>query len=85
MCPSIRYSILDSIRNLGGDVEHVPIIEPFCDVATTYNNIDNLLDFAEGPSLNPQTKREGLVFKSHNSSFTFKAISNSYLLRHGDR
>lgn len=85
LCPSIRYSILDSIRNLGGDVEHVPIIEPFCDVATTYNNIDNLLDFAEGPSLNPQTKREGLVFKSHNSSFTFKAISNSYLLRHGDR
>jgi RNA ligase (TIGR02306 family) len=83
--PSIRYSVLDSIKNLGADIEHVPIIEPFCDVATTYRTIDDLLDFAEGPSLNPKTKREGLVFKSHNSNFTFKAISNSYLLKHGDR
>lgn len=47
--------------------------------------IDDLLAFAEGPSLNPQTKREGLVFKSYDSEFTFKAISNSYLLKNKNR
>jgi hypothetical protein len=44
-----------------------------------------ILNFAEGQSLNPQTKREGLVFKSWDSDFTFKAIANSYLLKHKDR
>lgn len=81
-----RYSILDSMNNLyGADVEHVPIIDGDLRVAQAYDTIDDLLEYAEGPSLNPQTKREGLVFKSWESDFTFKAISNSYLLKHKDR
>lgn len=81
-----RYSILDSMNNLyGADIEHVPIVDGDLRVAQAYDTIDDLLEYAEGPSLNPQTKREGLVFKSWESDFTFKAIANSYLLKHKDR
>ena len=81
-----RYSILDKMNNIyGADIEHVPIIDGHLRVAQAYDTIDELLEYAEGPSLNPQTKREGLVFKSWESDFTFKAIANSYLLKHKDR
>lgn len=81
-----RYSILDNMNNLcGADIEHVPIVDGHLRVAQAYDTIDELLEYAEGPSLNPQTKREGLVFKSWESDFTFKAIANSYLLKHKDR
>lgn len=43
--------------------------------------VDALLDIAEGPGMNEGVKREGLVFKSNHSGFSFKAISNSYLLK----
>jgi len=40
---------------------------------------------AEGKSvLNSKTEREGLVFKSNVGAFSFKAISNKFLLKHGD-
>jgi len=68
---------------MGADIEHVPIVDQDVRVAQAYDTIDDLLEFAEGPSLNPQTKREGLVFKSWESNFTFKAIANSYLLSKG--
>jgi RNA ligase (TIGR02306 family) len=83
--PFERYTILDQLRMLGADVEHVPIIDQHVFVTQQYKTIDDLLNFAEGPSLNPQTKREGIVFKSWDSDFTFKAIANSYLLKHKDR
>ena len=35
----------------------------------------------EGAGMNNGVKREGLVFKHNNSEFSFKAISNSYLLK----
>lgn len=84
--PQERYSIMDKMYlNYGADVEHVPFIDTVCIVTNEFSTIDDLLAFAEGPSLNPQTKREGLVFKSYDSDFTFKAIANSYLLKHKDR
>ena len=83
--PHERYAVLDQLRMLGADVEHVPIIDAHVFLTTEYKTIDDLLNFAEGPSLNPQTKREGIVFKSWDSDFTFKAIANSYLLKHKDR
>lgn len=43
--------------------------------------IDAILAFAEGPGMNKGVKREGVVFKSNKSPFSFKAISNSYLLK----
>jgi RNA ligase (TIGR02306 family) len=83
--PFERYTVLDQLRMLGADVEHVPIIDQHVFLTQQYETIDDLLNFAEGPSLNPQTKREGIVFKSWDSDFTFKAIANSYLLKHKDR
>ncbi len=84
--PNERYEILKELKyTYGADVEHVPIIDQDVRVAQAYDTIDDLLEYAEGPSLNPQTKREGLVFKSWESDFTFKAIANSYLLKHKDR
>jgi RNA ligase (TIGR02306 family) len=86
MKPYERYGILNIFSKMfGADLEHVPIIDQDVRVTQAYDTIDDLLEFAEGPSLNPQTKREGLVFKSCESNFTFKAISNSYLLKHKDR
>jgi RNA ligase (TIGR02306 family) len=85
MTPFERYAVLDQLKRGGADIEHVPIIEPCFELTKNLSTIDELLEFAEGPSLNPQTKREGLVFKSFWSDFTFKAIANSYLLKHKDR
>lgn len=45
-------------------------------------SVDEYLAFAEGKSvLNPNQEREGLVFKSLNGKFSFKVISNRYLLK----
>ncbi len=83
--PFERYAVLDQLRMLGADIEYVPIIDQHVFLTQEYETIDDLLNFAEGPSLNPQTRREGIVFKSWDSDFTFKAIANSYLLKHKDR
>lgn len=83
--PDERYTVLEMLDEMGADIEHVPIIDQDVRVSQAYDTIDELLEYAEGPSLNPQTKREGLVFKSWESDFTFKAIANSYLLKNKDR
>jgi RNA ligase (TIGR02306 family) len=60
------------------DIPHVPIIDK---AFTMVVDVDKLLDMAEGDGMNKGVKREGLVFKHNSSSFSFKAISNSYLLK----
>lgn len=75
-----RYSVLHEV--LGHSDNHVPILivgKVLKD--NNFQTIEDLLEYADGPSLNPQAKREGLVFKSTDSQFTFKAISNKWLLK----
>lgn len=63
------------------DVPHVPIVNE------NYNldkDVKQLLEMAEGEGMNKGVKREGLVFKHTTSDFSFKAISNSYLLKNKD-
>lgn len=60
------------------DIPHVPIIDKSL---VMIDNVDKLLDMAEGDGMNKGVKREGLVFKHNSSDFSFKAISNSYLLK----
>ena len=60
------------------DIPHVPIVDKSL---AMIDNVDKLLDMAEGDGMNKGVKREGLVFKHNNSEFSFKAISNSYLLK----
>jgi hypothetical protein len=49
--------------------------------------MDELLDYAKGKSfLNPNTEREGLVFKSvilddNSQAISFKVVNNDYLLK----
>lgn len=81
--PNERRAVFERLVEMGADIEHVPIVDQKLYVTERYLTIDELLRYAEGSSLNPKTKREGLVFKSWDSPFTFKAISNSYLLKHG--
>lgn len=65
------------VKQLG--VPHVPIIHY---KARAPKTVSEALDLADGPSLNPAVKREGLVFKSLCGTVSWKAISNKWLLKH---
>jgi len=64
-------------------LESVPVIDKCYKLPDT---MDELLKFAEGKSaLNPQTEREGLVFRSNQDpKISFKVISNRFLLKSKD-
>ncbi len=71
------------------DIEHVPILYPtmttipFTDSeGNVYETVEDVLKYAEGKStLNPNTEREGVVFKTYAREKSFKAISNKFLLK----
>ncbi len=65
-------------------VHYVPVPHMFVTLAELgITNIQELLKFAEGPSIN-HAIREGFVFKSEDGSFSFKVISNQFLLKEKD-
>lgn len=71
------------IQTLG--MNYVPVLDPNMKLSNfnatdSRTLVDAILAYAEGPGKNPGVKREGVVFKSDNSEFSFKAVSNSYLL-----
>lgn len=71
--PGERRDILDLMG-----IPHVPVLG----VIALQNNMEYLLETAEGKSLlNQKQEREGVVYKSTSSAFSFKAISNKYLLK----
>lgn len=57
---------------------HAPVLHERFTI--TQPDIKSVLELADGPSINAK-RREGLVFKSHDRGFTFKVISNAYLLK----
>jgi RNA ligase (TIGR02306 family) len=65
-------------------LKHVPVLAAQAELYDTLGITDmpQLLKFAEGTSVmgDINTEREGLVFKEVNGGFTFKVISNKYLL-----
>lgn len=68
------------VERLG--LKHVPVLAVSKDLGV--GTVDELLSWAEGKSeLNPKQEREGIVFKSEDSEFSFKAISNKYLIKQG--
>lgn len=87
MTPKERRALFINYTNHTG-IYHVPILEE------TYfpfeQSLDSLLEFAYGPSQNPQTLREGLVFKTnrrietHGDIVSFKVISNQFLEKYGE-
>ena len=61
---------------------HAPVLAHRAKLTDTLGitDIDGLLKFAEGKSTLAGVEREGVVFKEVNGGFSFKAISNKYLL-----
>jgi RNA ligase (TIGR02306 family) len=78
-----KYLPPNDRRNICKELElnHVPVLnenEPMP------NSIEEALTMATGPSINAKL-REGIVFKcNENPSFSFKAISNEWLLKNGE-
>ncbi|CAB4241523.1 RNA_lig_DRB0094, RNA ligase [uncultured Caudovirales phage] len=69
------------------ELMHVPVVAYSAELYDTLGitTIEQTLKFSEGKSnLNPQTEREGLVFKCHTLDQSFKAISNKFLLKSKD-
>ena len=66
----------------GMDLQMVPVLEKYGFVIPNEGNIvDYMLKYAEGKSvLNTEVDREGIVVRGLEREFSFKAISNSYLL-----
>ena len=68
------------------EIPHTPVLGHF---KFDFDNVDDFLLFVEGTSaLSPkgqQVTREGLVYKSvNNPHWSFKGISNRFLLKHGE-
>lgn len=75
-----RYMAADERAEFvaGTSIQHVPVL-PRMNLAGATS--EGLLAFAEGKSsLNPKAEQEGVVFKCLNAPFSFKAISNKFLL-----
>lgn len=71
------------------NIPSVPVLAPLVIMVNELETIDDLcqffLDTADGISCLAQVKREGVVFKSiADPSFSWKAISNSWLLSGGE-
>jgi RNA ligase (TIGR02306 family) len=80
--PDERRSFMDTVPS----IKHVPII--YHDVVLknllhSERIYDDILKLAERPSINHPIA-EGIVFKSLDSDFTFKAINNQFLLKEKD-
>ena len=58
-------------------LQHVPVIDAEFVLNT---DVDGLLTMAESKSELADVQREGLVFKHNDGGFSFKAISNAYLI-----
>jgi hypothetical protein len=84
--PMLAQDVVKELKKLGvtADVDYVPVIDTAVKLDELgLRSVEDLLSFAEGPSLvNPV--REGLVFKRMDGQFSFKAISNKYLLGEKD-
>jgi RNA ligase (TIGR02306 family) len=79
--PDARRELIDRMG-----LKHVPVLAYTASMYDTLgiSDMNQLLAFADGKSMlgaaGVEPLREGLVFKERNGGFTFKVISNQYLL-----
>lgn len=81
LSPNLRQEFIRELKSDGVDVDHVEILHNNWKLPSP--DISDLLLMAEGVN-SAGNQREGLVFKSTSRDFSFKAISNLYLLTDGD-
>lgn len=76
-----RVEYMTNLMSVTPEINHVPIIGIFSLRELGIETIDDLISYADGPSINFKY-REGLVFKAvDDPSFSFKVISNKYLMK----
>jgi RNA ligase (TIGR02306 family) len=87
MSPADRHQIMEELwlKGVNRDmVRHVPLQNMSVTLSEIgITDITGLLAMAEGPSIT-HAIREGLVFKRMDGGFSFKAISNKFLLKEED-
>lgn len=74
MNPEARRVLIDKLG-----IPHVPVINP---ISKLPDSKEEILAQADAQSVLARCMREGLVYKSHSSAKTFKAVSNKWLLRY---
>ena len=80
----MRPSQVEAVAKAMG-LKHVPILSRAWKISEAFKSIDEILKYAEGPGMNPGVSREGVVFKQcDGGDFSFKAISNTYLVNEKD-
>lgn len=88
LTPEERHVFMQKLYALGVNqdlVKHVPVLHMGTSLQELgIHDVADLLAFADGPSFNPAVKREGLVFKRMDGQFSFKSISNQWLLKGGN-
>jgi RNA ligase (TIGR02306 family) len=85
MAPEARWQLFEIITHnfqMGKNFKHVPILEQEFKIPAG-TTIEDLLAKAEGPSITHPI-REGLVYKRMDGLFSFKTISNKFLLKEKD-
>lgn len=65
------------------ELNHTPVLETDWKIPTE-DAMSKILTMASGPGLDGKKMREGLVYKCNEQRFSFKAISNEYLLKQQD-
>jgi RNA ligase (TIGR02306 family) len=87
LSPEDRHRVITELWNRGLNrdvVQHVPVMSMGVTLSELgISNVGELLKFAEGPSF-VHPVREGLVFKREDGGFSFKSISNAFLLKEKD-
>jgi len=85
--PSGRFTseggkmIIESFK----DLKWVPILGTMTYAEFEGKSVDDILKLANGKSvLNPQTKREGIVFRSEDGKISFKAVSPEFLIKYDE-
>lgn len=75
-----EYLLPKERRKICADVgiQHIAVVD---EDFILDHSCDELLKMAEGDGVNPGVRREGLVFKHNDSQFSFKAVSQEYLLK----
>lgn len=81
LTPDERITVFEELKVLSFKGDHCPVLS--CDMQLPSGDVSDLLEFAEGASLNHPV-REGLVFKRMDGKFSFKSISNKFLLKEKD-
>lgn len=82
MDKKVPYSLDKAIEIVNKlNLKFVPILDKNFKLLPT---VDEMLALADGESTLCKTLREGLVFRTYDKSISFKAVSNKFLLKHGE-